>query len=67
MISKIPIKRGVHFWSGWPGCYCLKCGCDEPSELEMVGIVVPNDDISKLPCMGKLSDYYTKMGYYEVE
>lgn len=21
-----------HHWSGWPGAYCLDCGCDDPLE-----------------------------------
>lgn len=22
-----------HQWSGWPGAYCMKCGCDDPMEF----------------------------------
>jgi hypothetical protein len=32
-------KRGVsipkgfgHWWNGWPGAYCMKCGAEDPSE-----------------------------------
>ena len=21
-----------HRWSGWPGAYCLYCGCEDPAE-----------------------------------
>ncbi len=26
-------KDGSHWWSGWPGAYCLGCGADDPEEL----------------------------------
>lgn len=22
-----------HRWSGWPGAWCLDCGCDDPFEV----------------------------------
>lgn len=24
-----------HRWSGWPGAWCLDCGCDDPIEIAM--------------------------------
>jgi hypothetical protein len=24
-----------HRWSGWPGAWCLDCGCDDPNELAL--------------------------------
>lgn len=30
------MKQGsniVHRWSGWPGAWCLDCGCDDPYEI----------------------------------
>lgn len=24
---------GDHWWSGWPGAWCAKCGTDDPAEL----------------------------------
>jgi hypothetical protein len=24
-----------HKWSGWPGAYCMKCGCEDPFELAL--------------------------------
>jgi hypothetical protein len=24
-----------HRWSGWPGAWCLDCGCDDPRELAL--------------------------------
>lgn len=23
---------GVHWWSGWPGAYCMKCHASDPHE-----------------------------------
>jgi hypothetical protein len=25
---------GEHWWSGWPGAYCLKCFASDPDESE---------------------------------
>jgi hypothetical protein len=25
-------KYDSHYWSGWPGAYCLKCGAGDPNE-----------------------------------
>lgn len=25
-----------HRWSGWPGAWCLDCGCDDPGEIALV-------------------------------
>lgn len=25
-------KLTQHHWSGWPGAFCLKCGCEDPME-----------------------------------
>lgn len=24
-----------HRWSGWPGAWCLDCGCDDPREIAL--------------------------------
>lgn len=24
-----------HRWSGWPGAWCLDCGCDDPYEVAL--------------------------------
>lgn len=24
-----------HRWSGWPGAYCLDCGCEDPFEATL--------------------------------
>lgn len=26
-------KVGEHWWSGWPGAFCMKCGSSDPDEL----------------------------------
>lgn len=25
----------LHRWSGWPGAWCLDCGCEDPIELAL--------------------------------
>lgn len=28
------LSDGVHhWWSGWPGAFCLGCGADDPNEI----------------------------------
>lgn len=29
----------THQWSGWPGAWCLDCGKEDASELELAGPV----------------------------
>ena len=24
-----------HRWSGWPGAFCLDCGCEDPREIAL--------------------------------
>lgn len=24
-----------HRWSGWPGAWCLDCGCEDPTEIAL--------------------------------
>jgi hypothetical protein len=31
-----------HSWSGWPGAYCVHCGCNDPGETLLI---CPNYDI----------------------
>lgn len=28
-----PITVAAHRWSGWPGAWCLDCGCSDPTEI----------------------------------
>jgi hypothetical protein len=32
---------GEHWWSGWPGAMCLKCGSEDPREVCLAGCVCP--------------------------
>lgn len=25
----------THNWSGWPGAWCLDCGCEDPREIAL--------------------------------
>lgn len=35
----------AHRWSGWPGAWCLDCGCGDPAEMaEADGNVLYADD-----------------------
>jgi len=33
-----------HWWSGWPGAYCLKCGDEDKDELCLGGCICPCHD-----------------------
>lgn len=37
-----------HRWSGWPGAWCLDCGCEDPHEIALAegNYVEVNDDSS---------------------
>lgn len=38
-----------HNWSGWPGAWCLNCGCDDPIEWALaVGDYIEVDDDSEM-------------------
>jgi hypothetical protein len=28
-----PKDHKGHWWSGWPGAYCMRCGADDPMEF----------------------------------
>lgn len=30
-----------HWWSGWPGAYCLGCFCEDPTEICLAGCECP--------------------------
>lgn len=34
----------MHRWSGWPGAWCLDCGCDDPQELALADGLEFGDD-----------------------
>lgn len=33
-----------HRWSGWPGAWCLDCGCEDPHELWLSDESPDSDD-----------------------
>jgi hypothetical protein len=33
-----------HRWSGWPGAWCLDCGCEDPLEQALADGKGPVDD-----------------------
>lgn len=41
---------GGHRWSGWPGAWCLDCGCEDPRELELAHVDVSPDHPGYLGC-----------------
>lgn len=32
-----------HRWSGWPGAYCLDCGCEDPREIALADGLCDDD------------------------
>lgn len=30
-----------HRWSGWPGAWCLDCGCEDPTEIALAEGIDP--------------------------
>jgi len=46
-------KVGKHRWSGWPGAWCLDCGCEDPSEICIGGGEVPDDHPGWKDCLYK--------------
>ena len=45
-------KQGEPRWSGWPGAWCMWCGCADPNEIELAGVEVHSNHPGKLPCPG---------------
>lgn len=29
------VEHKEHRWSGWPGAWCLDCGCEDPREVAL--------------------------------
>jgi hypothetical protein len=54
--NKTMFKEGpeVHWWSGWPGAYCMKCGIEDPNEICFA-------DSCKCPCHDEMWAEYNKM------
>lgn len=32
-----------HRWSGWPGAWCLDCGCDDPREVALLDGMIDDE------------------------
>lgn len=54
---------GDHWWSGWPGAYCMKCGAEDPLEICLADgcacvkcgeAMTPDDTDFKCECCGWL-------------
>lgn len=46
------MKQGlniVHRWSGWPGAWCLDCGCDDPYEIALADNLIDFVDDPESP------------------
>ena len=46
------MKQGlniVHRWSGWPGAWCLDCGCDDPYETALADNLIDFVDDPESP------------------
>lgn len=37
-------KEPGHRWSGWPGAWCLDCGCDDPYEIALADGLIEFDE-----------------------
>lgn len=33
--AKQPPEGYAHWWSGWPGAFCMKCGAQDPAEIHL--------------------------------
>jgi hypothetical protein len=38
------MSDAAHRWSGWPGAWCLDCGCDDPYEIALADDRLDWDD-----------------------
>ena len=52
------VKTGSHRWSGWPGAWCLDCGCEDPNELKLAGYTVESNHPGLRDCEQKGQSYY---------
>ena len=50
-----------HRWSGWPGAWCLDCGCSDPREYQLVNMVDPDEvavTVEQMECLESGSNRY---------
>lgn len=40
-----------HRWSGWPGAWCLDCGCEDPRERALADGDWDEDDENGMPVL----------------
>jgi len=58
-------KAPNHRWSGWPGAWCLDCGCEDTMDDYVCGRAIPEDHpaLQPCPCLGAgKHDPYRKRG-----
>lgn len=36
-----------HRWSGWPGAWCLDCGCEDANEIALADGIDTDVDLNK--------------------
>ncbi len=46
-------RKDEHWWSGWPGAYCMKCGAEDKDEI-CIG------DVCKCSCHDEFWKEYAK-------
>lgn len=39
-----------HRWSGWPGAWCLDCGCEDVTDRLVCNIPIPDNHPALQPC-----------------
>lgn len=66
------MASGEHRWSGWPGAWCLDCGCEDPREIALAlgqyddnGLVTvdPQLLICSEPGSGRFDPYRNQGGH----
>ena len=43
-------KSPNHNWSGWPGAWCLDCGCEDTMDLYVCNRPIPENHPALRPC-----------------
>ena len=52
MANELPCEL-QHHWSGWPGAFCLKCGCEDPWEIALAdGLWEPDEENQTIKWLG---------------
>lgn len=64
----------THWWSGWPGAYCMKCGAEHRLEIAIAdGVFDPytgawdtpehRQEYAELPCPISNAEYTARTGH----